>query len=101
LALRRQADQDALVHQRIIAQAEHEKEKLRALSQQAEMRKQVFEMEALAAERRLACWRNASPISHMPRDGNGRASKSKSPAPSRATHGRLCNWATVMTCCDY
>lgn len=54
LAVRRQADQEILAHQSVVAQAEREKESLRAQSQHAEMRKQIFEQEAIAADRRLA-----------------------------------------------
>lgn len=54
LAARRQADEDALLQQKILAQVERDRALLCAQTEQATVRRQMIELEAQAAELRLA-----------------------------------------------
>jgi regulator of protease activity HflC (stomatin/prohibitin superfamily) len=54
LAQRRQADEETLARQQVIAQVEREREALQIQIQQAELRRQLVELEAEAEELRLA-----------------------------------------------
>jgi len=54
LALQRQADEEARERQKVMAQVEREREALQGQIQQAAARKQIVELEAAAAELRLA-----------------------------------------------
>jgi regulator of protease activity HflC (stomatin/prohibitin superfamily) len=54
LALQRQADEEARERQKVMAQVEREREALQLQIQQAAARKQIAELEAAAAELRLA-----------------------------------------------
>lgn len=54
LAAHRQADEDALMQQKILAQVERDRASLCAQTEQATVRRQLIELEAQAAELRLA-----------------------------------------------